>query len=145
MQGDSFKVLTAALDGLAARQRAIAANIANGSTPGYKRMTVSFEDQLESAKKGMAIEPKYERDDSPGGPDGNNVDSAIEVGQLTRVELTYQVIARAVSMESNQLRAAISGRAGEIRVRDRVTGQTDVLDSRLAFNTRDKSRNARHR
>jgi flagellar basal-body rod protein FlgB len=111
MQSESIRLLTAALDGLAARQRAISANIANASTPGYKRMTVSFEDQLEGAKKGLAMEPKYETDKSPGGPDGNNVDNAVEVGHLTRVELTYQVLARAVAMESNQLRAAISGHA----------------------------------
>ncbi len=111
MQADSTRLLTAALDGLAARQRAISANLANSSTPGYKRMTVSFEDQLESAKKGISIAPKFDRDSAQGGPDGNNVDPATEVGQLTRVELSYQVIARAVAMESNQLRAAISGHA----------------------------------
>lgn len=36
-----------ALDGLAARHKAIASNIANAETPDYKRIDVSFEDQLE--------------------------------------------------------------------------------------------------
>ena len=38
--------LASALDGLAARQRAIANNIANVNTPGYTAERVSFEDAL---------------------------------------------------------------------------------------------------
>jgi len=34
------------LDGLSARHKAIASNIANADTPGYKRIDVTFEDQL---------------------------------------------------------------------------------------------------
>ena len=35
-----------AMDGLMARQKVIAANIANAETPGYQRKDVIFEDQL---------------------------------------------------------------------------------------------------
>lgn len=42
-------VLQIALDGLLARQRAIAHNVANANTPGYKCVTVSFEDELKKA------------------------------------------------------------------------------------------------
>lgn len=35
------------LDGLSARHKAITSNIANADTPDYKRVDVSFEDQLE--------------------------------------------------------------------------------------------------
>jgi len=111
MQTDQTRLIGAALDGLAARQRAIAANLANQSTPGYRRVTVSFEDQLDRAKSGLALEPKVARDRSPGGPDGNNVDEMAELGQLTRVELSYQVLARALSLETSLMRAAISGRS----------------------------------
>ena len=38
--------LSSALDGLSARQRAIANNIANVNTPGYTAERVSFEDAL---------------------------------------------------------------------------------------------------
>lgn len=37
---------TLGLNGLSARHKAIASNIANADTPGYKRMDVTFEDQL---------------------------------------------------------------------------------------------------
>lgn len=111
MESDSTRMLAAALDGLAARHRAIAANIANQNTPGYKRVVVTFENQLEMAKKTGVIRPEIDRDrESPGGPDGNNVDAMGEVSQLTRVELSYQALTRALSLEASQLRSAISGR-----------------------------------
>jgi len=50
-----------ALNGLSARHKAISSNIANADTPGYKRVDVSFEDQLskiintESSKEAARI------------------------------------------------------------------------------------------
>src|SRR5207302_10853020 len=44
---DSF--LRAAMSGLAARQRAIANNVANVDTPGFKASEVRFEDALKAA------------------------------------------------------------------------------------------------
>jgi flagellar basal-body rod protein FlgB len=110
LKGSNTRLMGAALDGLAARHRAIAANLANQNTPGYKRLVVSFEDQLARASGGVDLEPKVERDRSPGGPDGNNVDAMAELGQMTRVELSYQLLTRALSLEIGQMRAAISGR-----------------------------------
>ena len=40
-------VATLGLDGLSARHKAIASNIANADTPDYKRVDVTFEDQLD--------------------------------------------------------------------------------------------------
>jgi flagellar basal-body rod protein FlgB len=111
MESENTRMLTAALDGLSARHRAIAANLANQNTPGFKRVLVSFEDQLEQAKETGVLKPAFSRDTRAGGPNGNNVDAMQEMGQLTRVELTYQVLARALSVEATQLRSAISGRA----------------------------------
>jgi flagellar basal-body rod protein FlgB len=111
MESEATRLLTAALDGLAARHRAIAANIANQNTPGYQRVIVRFEDQLEAARKSGRIQPEIDRDrETPGGPDGNNVDAMGEISQLTRVELSYQALTRALSLEASQMRAAISGR-----------------------------------
>jgi len=51
-------VLTAAMRGGAARQAAISQNIANADTPGYRRLSVSFEgalaDALEDDREAMA-------------------------------------------------------------------------------------------
>ena len=43
----SMEITTLAMDGLAERQKALVSNIANAETPGYKRVDVVFEDQLE--------------------------------------------------------------------------------------------------
>ncbi len=40
------RILSAALDGLAARQEAIASNLANIDTPGYQPLVVDFESEL---------------------------------------------------------------------------------------------------
>ena len=45
----TMQAIQASLDGLAARQRIIAQNLANSETPGYTAQTVSFEDSLASA------------------------------------------------------------------------------------------------
>jgi flagellar basal-body rod protein FlgB len=45
----TMQAIQASLDGLAARQRVIAKNLANAETPGYLAETVSFEDSLAAA------------------------------------------------------------------------------------------------
>jgi len=103
-------LLSNALDGLAARHRAVASNLANQSTPGYKRFEVSFEDQLEKAQGGGSFSPKVERDMEGGGPDGNNVVPEDEIGALTRVEILYRTISAAISMKAALMRRALSNR-----------------------------------
>ena len=44
-----MQAIQTSLDGLAARQRIEATNLANSETPGYTAQTVSFEDSLGSA------------------------------------------------------------------------------------------------
>jgi len=45
----TMQAIQTSLDGLAARQRIEATNLANSETPGYTAQTVSFEDSLGSA------------------------------------------------------------------------------------------------
>ena len=45
----TMQAIQASLDGLAARQRITAQNLANSETPGYTAQTVNFEDSLASA------------------------------------------------------------------------------------------------
>lgn len=45
----TISTLTASMRGLELRQTAIAQNIANAETPGYRRVDVAFEDQLAAA------------------------------------------------------------------------------------------------
>ena len=46
------RVMTTALDGYARREQAIAANLANIDTPGYKAASVDFESELAAAMAG---------------------------------------------------------------------------------------------
>ena len=48
----TMQAIQASLDGLAARQRITAQNLANSETPGYTAQTVSFEDSLAAAING---------------------------------------------------------------------------------------------
>ncbi len=48
------RALTGALNGLSAREAAIAANIANVDTPGYKAVSVGFEQELAAQMAGAA-------------------------------------------------------------------------------------------
>jgi flagellar basal-body rod protein FlgB len=103
------RFLGRALDGLTQRQRAVAANLANQSTPGYKRVEVSFEDQLDRAAAGGSFEPKVTVDRSPGSADGNNVVAEDEIGALTRVEILFQTLTRALGHKAALMREAIRG------------------------------------
>jgi flagellar basal-body rod protein FlgB len=46
------RVLTSALDGLALREQAVAANLSNIDTPGYQAETVDFETELQAQMAG---------------------------------------------------------------------------------------------
>jgi flagellar basal-body rod protein FlgB len=93
-------VLSAALDGLALRQRVIADNIANVDTPDFRATTVDFESSLRDAvatgdpdRAGAALLPT----DTPVGVNGNNVDLRKEMLAATQTQFQYQLMTRAVS------------------------------------------------
>ncbi|MGE5544930.1 MAG: flagellar basal body rod protein FlgB [Bacillota bacterium] len=121
-----------ALDGSALRQKAIAANIANVDTPGYKSLEVSFAEQLRNAmqRPGQVIrlratdsrhiqlshssgmrEVLVTTDDTQIRNDGNNVDIDREIAKLTSNEIYYDAISRCLNDEFNLLRTVIRGRA----------------------------------
>ncbi|WP_246142803.1 flagellar basal body rod protein FlgB [Nocardioides rubriscoriae] len=98
-------VLGFALDGLAARQRTIADNIANIDTPGFRSSYVDFESVLRSAvDEGEGAPgvlagavPLAGASDSPVGANGNNVDLRKETLAAMQSQFQYQMITRAVS------------------------------------------------
>jgi len=59
MIGDSLTtaVLQRAMDGTWQREKAVAANIANHDTPGYKAVSVDFEDALKKAVRDITVKP----------------------------------------------------------------------------------------
>jgi flagellar basal-body rod protein FlgB len=109
-----------ALDGLAARQRAISNNIANVETPGYQPSDVAFEAELRAARDRAKAEPVSWNGDLPLSlsaetqaseslrSDGNGVNIDREVVKLSENALAYESLARAMRMRGELLRTAIS-------------------------------------
>ena len=107
----TFNALSSALDGLAARQRAIANNVANVNTPGYHAQRVSFEDALaESAKQGSGVTaPTTKKSLDPTRIDGNNVNLDTETLSNIDTVLRFQFASNATSTQFSYVRAAIGG------------------------------------
>lgn len=123
MESDLFGDITCAvlaktLDATAARQKAIANNIANVETPGYKRVYVSFEDELrrviEGASRGETrrrlaeLMPVQHVDtQSPSRPNGNNVNIDSEIADLAKNTLKQKAVAVLLEAKIAMLRSAI--------------------------------------
>jgi flagellar basal-body rod protein FlgB len=103
----------AALDGLAARQRVIANNVANVETPGYIAGRVTFEDSLRDAiRNGDAGDTSVRtlRSTDATNLNGNNVSLDNEIVGLTKTDLGYQLMISALNSKFGLLRTAIGSR-----------------------------------
>ena len=134
--GQSTTVLSKAMSGLSARQRATAENIANVDTPGYKRLEVSFERELSRAA-GTFESGRYALDLTTTQPghmsldtasdlaqatlrtsrsdetslrnDGNNVDIDTEMTRLSQASFTYGAVADLMKRKMAGLHSVIRG------------------------------------
>ena len=100
------------------RHRAIAHNLANVNTPGYRRREVRFSDHLASAIASgdpealRAAPPEVRQASDPAlRPDGNNVSLEREMGDLMKNALVYSACTQLLSARLAAYRAAISGNA----------------------------------
>lgn len=121
---DTFLSAQGALDGLSARHAAIADNIANVNTPGYKRKEVPFEDALARAVRDQTstctgainspahpFTPCTTRDtDSAARADGNNVDLESEMVRLAETSLRYETLAQYVGGYFSGLKSVINAK-----------------------------------
>ncbi len=126
----TLRALSFALDGLSARQRATAHNIANDDTPGYKAHHVSFENQLQraihnnsetglslevtnpahldlSGSKSPTIEIQHETNSLRN--DENNVDIDLEMTNLAQTTIRYQALTQISGMKFSLLKSIIRG------------------------------------
>lgn len=101
--------LESALTGLAARQRAIADNIANVSTPGFRAQRVAFEDALaDSIREGSGrVDPSMERSLEPTRLDGNNVNLDTETISNVDTVLRFQFASRAMDGQFQSVRSVL--------------------------------------
>jgi flagellar basal-body rod protein FlgB len=118
----NYHIARQMLDATVLRHQAIAANVANAETPGYKRVdvTANFAAQLESAlKRGgiselNSVQPHLVEDITAKAvrPDGNNVEIEKELMLLSRNSSDYNFLTQVVSGNIRSLRTAITGRNG---------------------------------
>ena len=96
------------------RQRAIANNIANLETPGYRRIDVKFEELLAKALNSPGVvdmskvRPQiHQPKQTPIKSNGNDVDFEGEVGQMVKNSLRYKAYIRLLNKKYNQIELAI--------------------------------------
>lgn len=112
--GNDGRMLLKLLSAANLRQRVIADNIANESTPGFKRHVVRFEElvaaDLSRGRTPAVIpEPQVSVDtQSPSSPDGNNVNLETELAAMRENRLLYETYASILESRSTMLRAAIT-------------------------------------
>ncbi|MBO8126740.1 MAG: flagellar basal body rod protein FlgB [Firmicutes bacterium] len=123
----SITLLSTALKGAEARHEALANNIANANTPGYKRRDVPFQEILRktidipsvrlvttdprhipaSRAKGPAFSPAQIVDTTATRVDGNNVNVETEMAKLAENSLLYSALAELLSRRISTLRSVI--------------------------------------
>ena len=105
-----MQAIQASLDGLAARQRVIAKNLANSETPGYVAETVSFEDNLAAAVDAgdptQAVAAAGVSSD-PLNINGNNVSVDGETLNLIDTGLRYQLATESINNKFRLLHSSI--------------------------------------
>ena len=92
--------------------QAAASNVANLDTPGYQRMTVTFEETLQEARRSIAgpraaedIEPHLRVEDGPPILEDEMMD-------LADTQMRTQLASRALNGHFNKMRIGITGRTG---------------------------------
>ena len=117
----TFAVLGKALDAYSLRHRVSANNIANASTPGFKRSYVSFEEELgevirdgrgggERLLKGLEELDLSAKVDhlTESREDGNNVDMEQEIAEMSENNLRYAGASSIVKEKAEMYRYVIS-------------------------------------
>ena len=97
------------------RQKAIANNIANLETPGYRRVDVKFEELLAKCLRSSGefdlseVEAQiYRPKQTPVKSNGNDVNLEAEIGQMIKNTLRHKTYIRLLSKKYNQIELAIS-------------------------------------
>lgn len=119
--GSGYLAAKKSLDAVALRQEAIANNIANLETPGYKRVDLapSFKTELAKAcaagdpQQLAALKPSLAADSTavPNSKDGNSVNFENEMLQLSQNSIEHALQTQLVSGRLLRLKLAITGKA----------------------------------
>jgi flagellar basal-body rod protein FlgB len=120
-QTDNYQLARKLLDAAVLRQEAIASNIANAETPGYRRLDISpdFAQQLKASMAAgqlpadVGLKPRLVEDLTARSlrPDGNTVEIERELLAMNQNSVQHEFLADIVSSNLKQLRVAITGRS----------------------------------
>ncbi len=121
-KSDNYLLARRLLDASVARQEAIASNIANVETPGYKRLDVAadFASKLQAKLRVNGGDANLDEvklqvvEDSSARAvraDGNSVELERELLEMNRNSVEYNFLTELVSRNIKQMRMAISGRS----------------------------------
>lgn len=121
-QTDNYQLARKLLDASALRQEAIATNVANAETPGFRRLDIApdFATQLKArmdsgdfAASADSISPTLSEDQTARSvrPDGNTVEMERELLAMNRNAVEYDYLSDVVSNNLKQLKLAITGRS----------------------------------
>jgi flagellar basal-body rod protein FlgB len=115
----NFPVLENLLSWVSKRQQALASNITNLDTPGYRAKDYSFQSELESLTL-VATSPRHIAPPSGSSParlydvgteeklNGNNVDIERELTEITKNGLQYITLVQYLNHKIRTLRSAIN-------------------------------------
>lgn len=121
-QTTNYQLARKLLDVAALRQDAIATNVANAETPGFRRLDIApdFATQLRSrmesgdfAQSANTLVPHLAADQAARSirPDGNTVEIEHELLAMNRNAVEHQFLSDIVSSNLKQLKMAITGRS----------------------------------
>jgi flagellar basal-body rod protein FlgB len=120
-QTDNYQLARRLIDAAALRQQAIATNVANAETPGFRRLEVApdFAARLKAqlhagdfARNAGRILPVLAEDPTARSvrPDGNSVEIERELLAMNRNEVEFNYLTEVVSSSLKQLKMAVTGR-----------------------------------
>lgn len=121
-QTDNYQLARKLLDTSVLRQEAIATNIANAETPGFRRLDIApdFATQLKArvaagdfAATAGTLQPQLTEDQTARAvrPDGNSVEIERELVAMDRNAVDFNYLSDVVTFDLKQLKMAIVGKS----------------------------------
>ena len=111
--GSKDQLLVNLMSAATTRYKVLSSNLSNANTPGYVRSTVAFEDLLaqelsEIKPDLLSVVPEIQKDIiTPGSPDGNNVNTELEMNGLIQNRLQYELYSTLLAGRMELVRSAI--------------------------------------
>jgi flagellar basal-body rod protein FlgB len=120
-QTDNYQLARKLLDAAVLRHEAVATNVANAETPGFRRIDLApdFATQLKArmaagdfAENAASVRPQLAEDLTARSmrPDGNTVEMERELMIMNRNAVEYEYLTEIVSNNLKHLKLAITGR-----------------------------------